>query len=173
MIGAVDSFMFDSDPGNIDRLGHRRWILNPAMKYTGFGQAGGFVVQYSMDHSRRNPPDYDFIPFPPRGYIPGRYITPRHAWNISLNPTKYAIANDKTVKVKVLQVDKKLRPVSRPLNFDFFNVNRAPYGVPLCIIFRPVFKKGFGGRRFRVTVKGVRKIDPEAGDLEYLVEIGR
>ena len=27
--GSVDSYMDDSDPSNIDRLGHRRWCLNP------------------------------------------------------------------------------------------------------------------------------------------------
>src|SRR5438045_1192356 len=36
---SVDMFMDDSDETNIDRVGHRRWCLNPAMKKVGFGQA--------------------------------------------------------------------------------------------------------------------------------------
>src|SRR5688572_16880746 len=33
----VDGWMDDSDPTNIDRVGHPRWILNPAMGTTAFG----------------------------------------------------------------------------------------------------------------------------------------
>ncbi len=35
----VNGWMDDGDPGNISRLGHRRWILNPSMGATGFGVA--------------------------------------------------------------------------------------------------------------------------------------
>jgi hypothetical protein len=37
---AIRGCMKDNDPSNIDRVGHRRWFLNPAMLYTGFGQVG-------------------------------------------------------------------------------------------------------------------------------------
>ena len=36
---AVDGFMDDSDASNIDRLGHRRWQLNPQLGKVGFGYA--------------------------------------------------------------------------------------------------------------------------------------
>jgi hypothetical protein len=29
VVDSVDNYMDDSDPGNVGRLGHRRWCLNP------------------------------------------------------------------------------------------------------------------------------------------------
>lgn len=45
---STESYMNDSDSGNIDRVGHRRWILNPRMRWTGFGVSlrGGFSATY-------------------------------------------------------------------------------------------------------------------------------
>ncbi|WP_354520587.1 CAP domain-containing protein [Paenibacillus sp. OAE614] len=36
---SVRAYMDDSDLSNIDRLGHRRWILNPGLQKIGFGLA--------------------------------------------------------------------------------------------------------------------------------------
>ena len=41
---AVAGFVFDSDERNIDRVGHRRWILSPGLREVGFGYAKGFVA---------------------------------------------------------------------------------------------------------------------------------
>lgn len=43
----VDSWMEDGDDYNIDRVGHRRWLINPKMKYTGFGAVSGNRGTYS------------------------------------------------------------------------------------------------------------------------------
>src|SRR5208337_1811763 len=42
LLKALELYMSDSDPGNIDRLGHRRWCINPTMQKTGFGKSGSF-----------------------------------------------------------------------------------------------------------------------------------
>ena len=46
LTGSVDAFMDDSDAGNIDRLGHRRWQLNPDMGRIGFGYAYSGASRY-------------------------------------------------------------------------------------------------------------------------------
>src|SRR5262249_22794081 len=46
---AVDGWMDDSDKDNIDRLGHRRWCLNPKMQKVGFGRTGKFSAMYCFD----------------------------------------------------------------------------------------------------------------------------
>src|SRR5262245_5280496 len=81
---SVDGWMFDSDSSNIDRLGHRRWCLNPGMKKTGFGRVGVFAAMYAFDRSRANVPNYDYICFPARGYMPIDFFGPREAWSVSL-----------------------------------------------------------------------------------------
>src|SRR4029077_3394910 len=86
---AVDAWMFDSDAGSIERLGHRRWCLNPAMQKTGFGRSGAFTVMYSFDQSRAKVPEFHFICYPAHGYMPLEFFSPRTAWSITLNPLKY------------------------------------------------------------------------------------
>jgi hypothetical protein len=51
LIRAVDSWMDDSDPSNIDRVGHRRWCISPRLGKTGFGAAGKFYAMHSLDQS--------------------------------------------------------------------------------------------------------------------------
>ncbi len=173
LIGAIDGFMYDSDPKNIQHLGHRRWLLNPPMLFTGFGLCGSFAVVYAHDSSRRPVPKFDFIPFPPRGFIPGRFITPGHAWSVSLNPKLYEVPK-KTgeLRIKVIPLDRRLKPVDSPLQLERVNVSRMPYGVPLCVIFRPRFKAGLYGRRFLVDIPGIKVKAKDAPHVRYYVEIG-
>ena len=36
---SIALYMYDSDSGNISALGHRRWLMNPKMRQTGFGMS--------------------------------------------------------------------------------------------------------------------------------------
>jgi hypothetical protein len=134
--------------------------------------SGGYVAQYAHDQSNDTIPPYDFVPFPPRGYIPGRYITRGHAWSVSLDPARYTIPDEKAVTVTVTPLGRRLRPAGQALRLEFFTVSSAPYGTSPCIIFRPDFATGFNRQRFLVTVDGVTKTDPRAADVRYVVEIG-
>ena len=63
MTDAVRGFMDDSDPGNIDRLGHRRWCLNPKMAKTAFARQGKFSAMWAVDESRSKVLNYEFVAF--------------------------------------------------------------------------------------------------------------
>ncbi len=173
LIGAIDGFIHDSDNGNISHLGHRRWVLNPAMKYTGFGQAGGFVVLYAFDASRKKVPDYDSIPFPPRGYLPARYFSLSHAWNISLNPKKFTAPELKDVKITITQLTASLQKTPVVLKLERRYLSTAGYGIPLCLIFRPEYREGLYGNRFWVEVDGLKRKDGKDPRIEYLVHVGK
>ena len=86
---SVAMYMDDSDAGNIAKLGHRRWCLNPAMLKTGFGADGHYTCMWSFDGSRRDIPDYDAVAFPPRGIMPTTHFGANYAWSFSVNPQKY------------------------------------------------------------------------------------
>ena len=70
---AVDGWMEDSDKSNIDRLGHRRWCLNPMMKKVGFGRTKTFSAMYSFDHSRERVPPFEYVAWPPAGRRPSSW----------------------------------------------------------------------------------------------------
>ena len=113
IVGSVDAYMDDSDAGNIDRLGHRRWILNPKMGMTGFGAGSHYSAMYSFDGSRKDVPDYGFVSYPPPGYCPHDLFNASHAWHVSFNPAHYKVGDD--VKAAIYPVDLKLNRANEPL----------------------------------------------------------
>jgi Cysteine-rich secretory protein family len=167
--GAVDGWMKDSDQGNIDRLGHRRWCLNPAMARTGFGRSGTFAAMYSFDRSRRRVPDFDFIAFPARGPMPVSHFGRSWAWSVSLNPKKYRPLG-KNVSVKVFPVDARGKKTGDSLRLSHLGVNNDPFGVPRCGIFRPDGLNLNPGRRYRVEIEGLTGANGKPASVRYTTE---
>ncbi len=173
-IEAVRGFMDDSDPKNIDRLGHRRWCLNPAMQKTGFGSAWGYTAMWSMDHSRTEIPDYDFVAFPPRGVVPTASFRGHYAWSVSLNPKKYQTPDANQVKVEIRPAKLSLKPPAlekapTPLPIGYFHVDTGGFGIPNCIIFRPAGFKVVPGSAYWVEITGLKTLRGEDAKLGYLV----
>ncbi|MFH1377498.1 MAG: hypothetical protein ABIH86_01950 [Planctomycetota bacterium] len=165
----VTMWMDDSDASNIDRVGHRRWCINPTMLETGFAVKGNYAVMWSLDHQRKTPPDYDYIPFPARGYMRSDFFQATYAWNISLNPDKYeAPVKDKALP-SVYPVDVNFRKSGDALELDYYNVNNDGFGVKYCVIFRPKGVSSTPGTTYLVELNGI-KSKTGATSLSYFVE---
>ncbi len=96
--GNLESFqkdcLYDGHLSNIARVGHRRWLLNPSMLYTGMGFAGTSYPQtmttYAFDRSRpAGSVDYAFIAWPSAGLFPVEHAPQSVPWSITLNPARY------------------------------------------------------------------------------------
>jgi len=167
---SIDAYMDDSDPSNIDRVGHRRWCLNPAMAKTGFGVSGRFSAMYAMDNAggRFNE---DFIAFPAQGYMPVGFFSPNHAWSVQLNSSRFQAPDPRRVSVKIHplpgggEVDLDRRRA--PLELNYFNVETGGFGWGYAIIFRPENLSVAAGRRYWVEIEGLRGSSSRLG---YLVE---
>ena len=167
---AVDMWMFDSDPSNIDRLGHRRWCINPTMLNTGFGTFGGFSAIWALDTARKPAPDFDYIPYPVRGYHPVGYFGPAWAWCVSLNPARYAKPDRAAVKAAIYPLDSQLKRAEKPLELNYENINTTGFGVPICIIFRPKAATVSPGSRYQVEIEGLKRKNGSEAKIQYLVE---
>ena len=166
-VASVDVYMSDSDPSNIDRLGHRRWVLNPAMGKTGFGMAGKFSAMYSFDGSRQDAPDYDFVCYPPRGYCPMNLFDAGRAWHATLNPKKYKV--DDKAELNIYPVDSKLKRADHPLDLNYKHVNRDGFGVPNAVIARPKNFAARPGTVYEVAVTGLQTTDGKPAEVSYFV----
>ncbi|MEM7516174.1 MAG: hypothetical protein AAF368_04515, partial [Planctomycetota bacterium] len=120
MEGSVDSYMDDSDASNIDRVGHRRWCLNPAMKRTGFGADERFSAMWSMDSSGGGAKGIDAILYPPPGWVPVDFFGERHAWGIT--PIRGSISRPDDLVATVRELDEDWVPKGEPLELDYKNV---------------------------------------------------
>jgi hypothetical protein len=171
---AIQIFMGDSDATNVDRLGHRRWCLNPAMLKTGFGaDKSGYSCMWSMDSSRKNVPEFDFVAYPPRGLMPTRYFKNGDAWSVSLNPKRFQ-KPEPSVKATVTPVRfdpvrATLRRENNPLEMEFVKTSYENFGTGPCIIFRPKEVKIEDGSAFLVTLRGLKQTNGQDAPLEYFV----
>ena len=83
-------FARDDGEENLSVLGHRRWLLNPNMAYTGFGlamdEAGmSYITMYAHD-LQADPGDWQYIAWPSAGAFPAELMSEDLAWSIILNP---------------------------------------------------------------------------------------
>ena len=146
----VFGYMEDGDSSNIDRLGHRRWLLNPSMKATGFGYYNNYTAAYALDNSSAYSPEYGVIW--PAQNMPTEYFNKDFPWSISMG---YAVSD--SVEVELIRLsDNKTWKFSKSSADGHFNVNNGGYGEQGCIIFRPDgIERYVAGEKFKVNITGL------------------
>ena len=146
----VYGYMEDGDSSNIDRLGHRRWLLNPSMKATGFGYYNNYTAAYALDNSSAYSPEYGVIW--PAQNMPTEYFNKEFPWSISMG---YAVSD--SVEVELIRLtDNKTWKFSKSLADGYFNVDNGGYGKQGCIIFRPDgIERYVAGEKFKVNITGL------------------
>ena len=129
-------WMKDDSRTNIKTLGHRRWILNPKMKKTGFGfvsgSGGTYSAMYIFDFSRKVKRNYQ-IAWPAQN-MPVSYFPEGTPWSFS--PGREVDASKISVKLTRLS-DRKVWRFSEKSADGRFYVNNEGYGQKGCIIFDP------------------------------------
>ncbi|MCL6603988.1 MAG: S-layer homology domain-containing protein [Paenibacillus sp.] len=164
----VTGYMSDSDSSNIDRVGHRRWIMNPRMKKTMFGfifksmetpYQNGAMYVFNKDRSESEV-QYDYISWPSAGYFPKELFAPSDAWSVSVNPNTYDKTRTSSIQVNLTRVrDGKswsFNETNKDRSGKYFNVEKSGFGVPYCIIFRPDDLKQFEAEdKFKVDIQGI------------------
>ncbi|MBA2479483.1 MAG: hypothetical protein H0V44_02380 [Planctomycetes bacterium] len=168
LVESIDAMMDDSDPQNIDRLLHRRKMLDPKMRITGFGEANQFVTMYAHDKTRPQAVEFSFISFPPPGYCPIDLITPTTAWHISFNPEHYDLI-DAAVPMDIYTVDASLTRSARPLDLDFRHVGFDDFGIPGAVVVRPKDLKLVKGSLYEVVVSGLKPKPGHPASVSYIV----
>lgn len=174
---SIHSYMDDSDAGNISRLGHRRWILNPQMRQIAFGyvKKSGYETYTTtqvFDRSRRENVQYDFTAWPTRDVFPVEFFDVKQAWSVTLNPEQYQVPDKRTVNVRLQdQTTGKqwgLNAASSGTGGAYFNVDTAGFGVPNCIIFRPGGVRRYGdGDHYTVEISGIKDISGNPTTMKY------
>jgi hypothetical protein len=183
---ADKSWCDDSDESNIDRVGHRCWMLNPMMGKTGFGysttgsgeQVMAFALIQVFDQSAVGVTKPDYILWPNQGYFPGSFFGEKQAWSVHLNSERYDLAKCKPA-VKLTSVNKGTEWVFTNRDKDksgkYFNINKVDSinfgGFSYVIIFRPDNITSFlFDKKFKVTIDGLVDKDGKPRKIEYEVE---
>ena len=159
----LNVWMKDDSVSNIKALGHRRWILSPEMKRTGFGAVSGsrgtYNTMYVFDFGRKVKTNYQ-VAWPAQ-QMPVSYFPEGTPWSLSLGK----VLNSEKIKVTLTRLsDNKVWNFSKKQADGAFYVNNDGYGQKGCIIFNP---KNIGhcksGDKFIVKVSGAGK------EISYIV----
>ena len=174
----VAYFLRDDGEANLALLGHRRWALNPAMAYTGFGLANSqsgrsYVVMYAHDTGNAEA-DWDAVCWPSAGAFPAELMHADLAWSVTLNPDVYDLDRS-TIAVTLSEAGSGLRFAFAPGDGDCL-INADGYGGGPCLIVRPDFSAtAFAdyeqNQRWTVHVTGLTRRDGETATLEYAVDM--
>ncbi|MFP3155166.1 CAP domain-containing protein [Lachnospiraceae bacterium ZAX-1] len=161
----VKGWMEDADASNVSLVGHRRWVLNPAMAQTGFGMVAGqlgswyksYYAMYAFDSARTS--TYNGVAWPAQN-MPIEYFGDTYPWSVSLGKTVDAgnvsvtLTRQSDHKEWVFNKNTPLDATSNE-NGTYFNVNNDGYGAKGCIIFRPADIVYANGDAFDVKITGV------------------
>lgn len=164
----LNGWAFDGASSNIDRMVHRRWILNPSMTKTGFGAVGSYAAMYAQDSSGSGITDY--VAWPAQNM-------PIELMNGSGTPWTLSLGSDYE-KASFQDVSVTLRDISNNKSWSFsgskangvFRVNIEYYGMPNCIIFRPNDVSYHKNSQFQVTVSGIKLKDGTDTTISYNVD---
>ena len=134
-------WMGDSDSYNLDKVGHRRWVLNPSMAQTGFGlaQNGNSIhsSMYAFDTSNTEAESIKVVAWPGQN-TPTGYFDASDAWSVSIGDK----VNSATVTLTCENTGKTWTFSGTPdcnksNDVGYININNDYYGQTGCIIFRP------------------------------------
>ena len=161
--------MADEDQYNIDVVGHRRWMINPKMGKTGYGQTTvytgtvykDFGVLYAFDRSNTSASQYGVMW--PAQTMPVEYFGNNVPWSISMG---YVVEPD-NVRVTLTRLsDGAVWEFSNSKSDGFFNVNNGGYGQKGCIIFRPDGVEYNVGDSFLVNITGLSS--PVSYEVDFM-----
>lgn len=166
---AIDLWMDDSDAHNLSRLGHRRWCLNPKMLKLGLGRADDFCAMWAFDNNRTPAPEYDFISFPPPGFVPVDFFGSTYAWSITLNPSKYRSPDSKAITVELFPIQQNQVDREHPLAIEHLKIDTQGFGVNNCVIFRPNALKVQSLQSYQLKLQGLQAHDGKPTSVSFAV----
>ena len=186
-------YMADSDNANLARLGHRRWLMNPRLKQTGFGISTrrGYAVTYVVEdfdnpsqtlsqeeYARylewlKWPISDEYITWPTNKHPhPLSYFWNDTAWSVTLNSEIFDEASSDDVSVRITrQSDGKMWTFGKNISNGYFNVTDASVAYDQCIIFRPDGIERYNDKEtFSVQVFGLKKKNAGTASISYSVQ---
>ena len=182
LLDGVEYFARDDGSMNLSVLGHRRWLLNPAMAETGFGLANAasgmsYVVMYAVDEGSASIP-WDRVCWPAEGAFPVELMRSQIAWSVSLNDEIYDLSASTPV-IELVEAVSGARfafDLASASGDGFCYLSTEACGSGICLIFRPDLS-GAGldeylqNQVWDVRIGGLKGWDGSDKSIEYRVEM--
>ena len=132
--------------------------MNPKLLKLGLGRDDDFCAMWAFDKSRALAHEYEFISFPPPGYVPVDMFGPAYAWSITLNPGKYLAPELKAITVELFPIREDQADREHPLEIEHVTVDTHGFGVNNCVIFRPKSLEVRPLQSYQLELRGLQTI---------------
>lgn len=159
--GSVWSYLADSSTSNRNRVGHRRWVLNPRMGKTTFGASSSWSAMYAFDNS--NPKAATAGVAWPSRVFPVDMMSKAYPWSVTVSPADLSSAGSISVKLTRERGNKTWEINAKTSGKDgaYFNVDKGNYGNSNAIIFIPPYETETDFYQkddiFHVEITGLKK----------------
>ena len=142
-------WVHDGDSSNIDRVGHRRWLLHPGMQKTGFGQVASHTAMYAFDGFYNDTVEAE-VAWPAQK-MPVNWMDSNLPWSVTFGKT----LDSSAIVVKMTRKSDGASWTFSEASADGpFYVNNQGYGQLGCVIFRPEGITYKTGDHFDVSITG-------------------
>ncbi|MBR5538165.1 MAG: S-layer homology domain-containing protein [Clostridia bacterium] len=181
---ALQAHMDELSASNRLNLGHRRWLLDPALGKVGFGLATSstnrqyITVPISDDTGTGTMPEA--VLWPAAGHFPNNIFAPGTPWSVILDPEVYRVPRETQLQVTVTRHRDGKTFVPPVLDGQaqltdegsYLLVNSENYGAGCCVSFS-IGKTALGDSSYwgdyTVRVTGLYTLDGQHAPLEYTV----
>lgn len=182
LLDGVEYFVRDDGDFNLSTLGHRRWLLNPCMKETGFGLANAqsgmsYVAMYAVDDGNADV-EWDYVAWPCEEAFPVELMRKDLAWSVSINDAVFDTeASSPVVRLTELVSGAEFQfDYSARTGDGFCLMNTAGFGSGDCLIFRPDLESAgiteyVQNQKWLVEISGLVRRDGSDGQISYLCEM--
>ena len=177
---AIEFFQRDEGERNRFTLGHRRWLLSPALQHTGFGMANAksgmtYVTMYVHDFTAPSIEPWERIAWPSAGAFPAEYLYADTPWCLLLNSDVYPDP-DEHIKITVSceQTGEAfvMNRLAKEDAADAYWIDDDAYGLGVALIFRPWTEFEYEqNQHWRVRIEGLRRTDGLEETIEYQVNM--
>ena len=157
----LNEWIHDGDSRNVDRVGRRRWVLDPRMTETAFGAVGRHTAMYAFGFSWDNYDVPQRVAWPAQ-MMPYGWMSGNLPWSVSFRD---GLSNGATVTI-ARRSDGKTWNLYEGSGDGYFHIDRGGYGAGDCMIFRPKDIVYTLGDHYDVTITGA-----EEQTVRYSVEL--
>ena len=142
----TNAWLNDGDESNVAVIGHRRWLLNAPMKYTGFGQVGKMTGMYAFNTKGSDQKTSNVWP---AQNTPIEYFGKEYPWSVSTGKTE--TIDNIAVTLKNIKTGTQY-VFSKEKSDGYFNVDNSGCGTSGAIIWRPDNVTYEDGDEYQVSI---------------------
>ena len=180
LFAAIEHFQRDEGGYNRFALGHRRWLLSPALQHTGFGMANAesgmtYVTMYVHDFTAEKVGHWEHIAWPAAGAFPAEYMYGATPWSVTFNERIYP-AEQPVMKITAeceqtgerFVMDRQAQEDAA----DAYWINADRYGIGWSLIFRPASAQEFEQNQvWNIRIEDIMRVDGSLTTIEYDVRM--